>query len=308
MPPSKTPVPDHATPADGPPARGSDDVRPGHPPRLGAVVLTVFAALAVYLVLAALLGPDGDPRYNFAFEQGTVTMLSTAMLMASTCLAAATVWATRGEGGRTRLLWVTLTLVMAYFTVDEVMEFHESFGVFMKERRVPTGPFRNWNDIIVIAYGVIAVPVALLVWREVLRFHRLFTMLVLAGLCYVGTTAVDTFSSDPTTVTTIVEETLKVSCSTLFALSMATGFAAARWLGSGSSAGRLTVGDGAIAVTGFLVPMCLAPAAIVLTTSDTGRDLISWAGAVIGAGIVLLAIERTAMRSDAAQEPVTTRS
>src|SRR4051794_13880657 len=216
------------------PSRPSSEVRTTRlrqrgPVSLVPLVAVVTVTVLVYIGLSVVFAPPSvldqygtALPYNFKSERGTITLLSTAMFLLAACFAGkalAGVWA---ERGRTRLLWLLLTVVMAYFTVDEVAQFHERSGDFL-DAHLPKGPFRTYNDVVVIMYGLVALPAALLLWREVLRYPRLLTMLLITGVLYVATTSVDTFTEDATPVSVVLEEGIKVCCSTFFALSMLTG-------------------------------------------------------------------------------------
>jgi len=277
------------------------------PPRLGGLVAVTAACIGAYIGLSVLFAPRGVIAYNFASEQGTVTTLSTGMLLMAACLAAMGFWSVREDSSRARLLWAALTVVMSYFAVDEVMEFHERVGEFLNAH-VPRGPFRNWNDIVVILYGIAVIPLALLLWHEVLRYRRLFTMLVVTGLLYVGTTSVDTLTTTPTDLSNIVEEGLKGTCSTFFMLSMLTGLVAARSLqlvrtGQEPSGSRILRREAATMQAGVLVGMAGAGLTFLLPAGGHERDVMSWAGALCGVALVLRgAVRATRSRTDPASE------
>jgi hypothetical protein len=217
------------------PAAGEPRNRRG-PISLWPLVAVVTVCVLAYIGLSVAIAPPSivDPNgtalpYNFKSERGSITLLSSGMFLVAACLAGFTLLTVRAERGRPRMLWFALTAAMAYFAIDEVMGFHEAAGELLDEN-VPKGPFRTYNDVVVIVYGLIAVPLALLLWREVVRYQRLLTMLLIAGVLYVGTSSVDTLTADATATSTVIEEGIKVCCSTYFALSMLTGLVAARWM------------------------------------------------------------------------------
>jgi len=194
------------------------------------VCVLAYIGLSVAIAPPSIVDPNGTALpYNFKSERGSITLLSSGMFLVAACLAGVTLLTVRAERGRPRVLWFALTAAMAYFSIDEVMGFHEAAGELLDEN-VPKGPFRTYNDVVVIVYGLIAVPLALLLWREVVRYQRLLTMLLIAGVLYVATSSVDTLTDDATAVSTVIEEGIKVCCSTFFALSMLTGLVAARWM------------------------------------------------------------------------------
>ena len=219
---------DNATVAD-PRAAAREDVSPTRPTTIGWVIIATVCVVAAFCVASLALAPAGQIQFNYQSERGSVTFLSCFMLFAAGCLAVRNLVSMLRDTVRARLLWAALSLVMFYFSVDEVYGFHERGGLFLDEH-VPRGPFRTWNDLIVIAYGVLLLPVAAFLWREVLRYPRLMTMLIVTGVLYVGTSSVDTLVENATPLSIIVEEGIKVYCSTFFALSMLTGSMAIRWL------------------------------------------------------------------------------
>jgi hypothetical protein len=184
--------------------------------------------ISVYIVMSIRQRPGGSPlNYNFVTEGATINMLSSLLMLTAGGLAGVTFWTVRRQEWRTRLLWGVMTLGFPYLAADEVLQFHERFGDFMDAHAVSAGPFRNWNDIMVIAYGLIAIPFAIFCLPELRRYPRVITMLGVAAFFYVATTAVD--STMNSTGSTIVEESLKLYCSLFMALSMRTGLAAAEW-------------------------------------------------------------------------------
>jgi hypothetical protein len=205
------------------------------PVSLVPVITLVVVAVLVHIALSVVIAPPpivdqyGTALpYNFKSERGTNTLLSMAMFLLAACLAARALLLVWGKGGRTRLLWLAFTVIMAYFSADEVLQFHEHGGDFL-DAHFSSGPFRNYNDLVVIVYGVALLPLALLLWREVLQHPRLLTMLVITGVLYVATSSVDTLVEYPSPVSVVIEEGIKIFCSTFFALSMLTGLVAVRW-------------------------------------------------------------------------------
>jgi hypothetical protein len=209
---------------------------PGGPATLWPVITVVVISVLAYIGLSVLVAPPSvvDAQgtalpYNFKSERGSITLLSSAMFLMAGGLAGGTLLLVWADRGRSRLLWLAFTAVMVYFSVDEVLGFHEEMGQFLDEHVSP-GPFRTWNDVVVIIYGVVALPLALLLWREVLRYARLLPMLVITGVLYVATSSVDTLTESASATSTVIEEGIKVTCSTFFMLSMLTGLVAARWM------------------------------------------------------------------------------
>jgi hypothetical protein len=268
-------------------------------PLVALVTVTVLAYIGLSVVFAppSIVDQNGTALpYNFKSERGTITLLSTAMFLFAAVFAGRALATVRAERGRTRTLWLLLTVVMTYFTVDEVAQFHERSGDFL-DANLPTGPFRTYNDVIVIMYGFVALPAALFLWREVLRYPRLLTMLVITGVLYVATTSVDTFTEDATPVSVVIEEGIKVCCSTYFALSMLTGLVGVRWrfastprlrAASGVAEGRPNPLVGLASLWLCVVGQMLLIALFVLAVSRPMlRVLLDWAVAGPMAFLVL---------------------
>lgn len=282
-----------------------------HPVLLGGLVAVVVMTVLAYIALSLVLAPPdavdsegvGLP-YNFKSERGSITLLSSGLFCIAAVLAGKA-WATvRAAGGRERTLWLAFTLVMIYFSIDEVAQFHEKAGDFLGEH-LPKPPFRNYNDVVVIVYGLVALVLAAFLWRTVLRHPRLLPMLVVTGVLYAGTTAVDTFTKDPTPLSEVAEEGIKLCCSTFFALSMLTGLVAVRWLqrsglvGAGASvpvsapagAGVGASGAGVAAVWLTVVGLMAAIGLMVLLIGHaTLRLPVNWVAALAAAALVVRAV------------------
>ncbi|MDQ1287013.1 MAG: hypothetical protein QG622_578 [Actinomycetota bacterium] len=205
--------------------------------RLNRTIGIVLLLLEVYIALSVVLRPGGSrPEFNFKSEHGSITLLSSAMFLVGAGFAVAAFRAVRGAGGRGRLLWAGFAAVLLYFSIDEVVGFHEAAGDVL-DAGVGAGPFRTWNDLVVLAYGVVALPAVVYFRRELFRYHRFVPMLVISAFFFVATSAIDSLSTTPTTLSIILEEGVKVHCSVLLMLSSLTGLFAARLLAAGPGAG-----------------------------------------------------------------------
>lgn len=211
--------------------------------RLNRVILVVLLALEVYILLSVLIRPGGSkPEFNFKSEHGSITLLSSTLFLVGAVIAARTLRTMWWGGIKTKLMWAGLAVVLLYFSVDEVVGFHEAAGDVM-DADVGAGPFRTWNDLVVLAYGAVAAPAALIFWREILRYERLLIMFMISGVLYVSTSMVDTLSTTPTTASVILEEGIKVHCSTMLMLSALTGLYAARKLTASAGPARADAAD-----------------------------------------------------------------
>ena len=86
-----------------------------------------------------------------------------------------------------------------------------------------SGTIRGWNDAIVISYGAVAVPVAVILLPAMIRYKTFLTLIGLAFVAYVTHTAIDALVEPPTVVSVILEESAKLYCSLLLALACLAG-------------------------------------------------------------------------------------
>lgn len=207
----------------------------GQPLPWGRVILSGFALLAVLLVVIAL-GEPGRRAAAFAEEGGAITWVSFALLLSSALIAwRGALMPFPGEALR-RLIWLCMAGGLSFLAADEVLGFHESVGSLLDEQvSVQEAGFRNWNDLIVIGYGVVALPLLLAFAPELLRHRGMLQMLGLGFLAYAGHTAVDSVFK-PSGISVIVEEGFKVSCGLALVWSIALGVRGLLWERSGSGA------------------------------------------------------------------------
>ena len=83
--------------------------------------------------------------------------------------------------------------------------------------------FRNWNDVVVILYGVVVLPPAIYFLPAVLRYARIPEILCVAFGFYCLHTFIDATAEPSTTMTTIIEETAKLFCAASLALAFFVG-------------------------------------------------------------------------------------
>ena len=297
----------YPSPAQAP--RGAVRSRPRRdrgPASLTLLVVLASVSVLAYIALSLVFAPPDAINSegtavpaNFKSERGSITLLSSGMFKVAAVAAAFALARVRRSGGRDRVLWLAFTVIMTYFSVDEVLQFHEAAGDFL-DAHFTRGPFRTYNDVVVIAYGVVALPLALFLWRTVLRHPRLFPMLVVTGTLYVATTAVDSLSKHPTPVSVVLEEGIKVCCSTFFALSMITGLVAARWLHrepgaepAGASPGRADARGPVLAIwTALLALMAVDGLLVVVVTRPGLRLPLNWLAALALGAVVVRAVAR----------------
>ena len=198
-------------------------------PPIGSIIGLVLFLVSVYIVLAIFIVPSDQPRhYNFAFEQGAIASLSAILLAMSFAFASLSFFLSLGAERAIRVFWFLLSCGTGFLALDELLMFHELGGgmieKFSNSKSPIEGVFRSWNDVIVIMYGVIALPFALYFLPIILKYPQFLKLLCIAFAFYALHTVVDSISEPPTITSVIIEESAKLFCSSLIALSLFVGF------------------------------------------------------------------------------------
>ena len=107
--------------------------------------------------------------------------------------------------------------------LDELLQFHERIGNRIEAWGLNVGPFRNWNDIIVILYGVLGLGFVATFFSVILRFPQFLKLLTVAFVFFILHTVVDSVTEPQTTFSVIVEESAKLYCSTFLAIAFLAG-------------------------------------------------------------------------------------
>jgi len=171
--------------------------------------------------LSLLLAPEGeDLDYQFAEEDGFATVLSSftlavAAAFAFVCLSIRSIRSI--DDRKPTRMWGLFALGFAFLSIDEVFQIHEQIGWFLHDH-VDSGPFRNWNDVVVIGYGLIAIPLVWTVLPDFLKQKKMPELLALGFLFYVAHTLTDSFVEYATTTSILIEESFKLACNLLIAI------------------------------------------------------------------------------------------
>ena len=217
-------------------ARFTDDMktalrlrRQRNAPEIAKNLVTLVLLVGVYIAISILVVPPGEADdFNFADERGSVTALSAIFLAVASAYAFICFLVTTEVEKRHRLFWLMMTCVFGFLALDELLQFHERVGSLLEfsdtlKETIEDSSMRNWNDVIVILYGVMAIPVAIFFLPSVFRFPRVFELLFVGCCFYVVHTAIDSAVEPRTTFSTIVEESNKLYCSMFLAVAMFVG-------------------------------------------------------------------------------------
>ena len=198
------------------------------PPIIG--VMCLFIALIIpYLVVSIVFHPAGPTiSSDFSDERGTVTILSAVLLAAGAAWAFSAYLLAPWRERRYRVFWLITAAAIAFLAIDELFGLHEGIGDKLYEHTalsalVDHTPLRNLNDAIVILYGVVALPMAIMMLPGLVRVPRVLGLLIIAFAWYALHTVIDSISEPPTDLSIIMEESAKVMCACFIALAMLTG-------------------------------------------------------------------------------------
>jgi len=192
------------------------------PGSLNIILIALLITLAL-IALAVVLPPQGRAiDYHFASERGLITAFSAFLLGAASAFAIATYSVVSSPSDKL-WPWLLMSLGFLFLSIDEIAQFHERFGSFIGDS-IAAGPFRNWNDVIVLAYGAIALLLLVKLLPAIAPFKLTMKLLGAAFLMYALHTGIDSTQSPPTVTSRILEESAKLFCGVFLALSMFFGF------------------------------------------------------------------------------------
>lgn len=198
-------------------------------PAVTGIVIAVLAFTFVYIAIAIYFVPERKPlAYNFFSERGSVTVLSAIFLSMACSFSIASLVVNLRDKTPPILMWIIMAAGFFFLAMDELIQFHERFGATMRHY-ADSGIFRNWNDIIVILYGVLAIPVIAALLPGILRYRMFFELIVTAFVLYAIHTLIDATQSPRTQVSMILEESAKLLCVMFLALGTFIALLGALW-------------------------------------------------------------------------------
>ena len=191
-------------------------------PSTWRLLFVAVAFVLIYITLAFLFHPkDADADYHFVNEDGAITALSALFMATAAGITVSAYIIAKQRGFRDKYLWLLMASAFGFLALDELLEFHEHFGgilnILTSKVGMDSGVFRNWNDVIVIAYGLAALPLGLRFLPAVLRYPGLMERLTLAALFFVLHTVIDSVS-EPSVRSVVMEESAKLFTALFLAL------------------------------------------------------------------------------------------
>jgi len=176
-----------------------------------------------YIPCPSLGSPATEREYQFASEEGAVTALSAIFFAMAAAFASVSYFLSRAEGRARYVFWLLTAFVFVFFAIDELMRIHEALGWLAGESFGPPSGFRNWNDVIVIAYGVIGLITAFCFLPEIFRYPKFVEFLTVAFVFFFVHTLIDAAIEPRTTISAILEESAKLFCASFLSFSMFVG-------------------------------------------------------------------------------------
>ncbi|MDB4634023.1 hypothetical protein OAG76_01325 [Rubripirellula sp.] len=197
-------------------------------PRMVPISITVSALVAIYILVAiVLIPPNATRHFNFVDERGAITALSAIFLAMGCGFGFASFLLSVGSPRSVRCFWSLVSVALGFLVLDELLEFHERIGDRLDGIDLlgltSSGTIRGWNDAIVILYGVIAVPVGVMLLPTMVRYQTFLKLICIAFVSYVLHTTIDSVVEPPTILSVILEESAKLYCSLFVALACLAG-------------------------------------------------------------------------------------
>ena len=184
----------------------------------GALAVALY--ITVFLGLAYVAG--GDAPQRFFLEGRAVDAMSALFLAMGSGFAVACLIFYPGQRRFGALLWLCSAMGLLFLALDDQLEIHETVGSLLEQPLGSSKAFRNWNDVLVIAYGIVALGFAAMFLPEIVRYPRLLLLLGIGFSFYVAHTAIDSLV-EASGGKSIVEESAKLYSTGFFMLAMFAG-------------------------------------------------------------------------------------
>lgn len=190
---------------------GSDSISSLTPP----AHFKAFAALSTIGILCCIaasvfIAPASKPLFHFG-ENGAITALSSVCLAMSSALAALVFYLRTKDWNFGSLFWLAMAAGCLFLSLDEQLMFHERGGHAIEATGIGKAEFfRNWNDLIVISYGFVALAIAAVFGREILNCRTFAILFAIGFAFYVIHTGIDSILPKSVAWKDIPEESSKL--------------------------------------------------------------------------------------------------
>ena len=193
------------------------------PHTIPVILLTLVGALG-YIFLGVMLAPaHADASYHFGNERGAITVLSSLLLMMASTFSLASFLVFYRLSASGMWIWLLMGVGIAFLAFDDLLQFHARLGNLLSDF-IFRGFFRTWSELVVILYGVIALPFLFFYFPTLLRF-RLLPEMIFAGIIFYGIhTGLDIIQDEKSIPYVIIEESAKLYSAVFLALGTFFGF------------------------------------------------------------------------------------
>ena len=111
--------------------------------------------VAAYIFVALFVSPE-QRESHFVREDGAITALSAIFLAISSGFAGVSFYLSLDSNLMCRVFWMVSTAALGFLALDELLSFQENLDIWIAGRNLATSTvFRNWNDLMVIGYGIV---------------------------------------------------------------------------------------------------------------------------------------------------------
>jgi hypothetical protein len=193
-------------------------------PSIKMVIIFVNGLVVAAIILALKLHPEGNYAYHFGEEIGAITAVSAVFLSIAAGLAGSAWYFSDKQHKTHKFFWFLTMVAFGFLALDEQMQIHEKLGRLIKNHWLgPSQVFRNWNDAIVILYGIGALLFLAIFLATILSYPKVLEILAVSMLFYILHTAIDALTVEKTHLSVVLEESCKVFSSANFAVAMFAG-------------------------------------------------------------------------------------
>lgn len=182
-------------------------VPPGH---FWALAATGIAGIFACILASIFFAPASNPTFHFS-EDGAINALSSVTLAVTAAFAFVVFYLRTANFNSGTVFWLILAAGSLFLSLDEQLQFHERGGSALELTRIGKSELlRNWNDLIVIAYGLAALGIGALFRHEIFNC-RVFAMFFAAAFgFYAIHTGIDSLVPTAVAWKDIPEESAKL--------------------------------------------------------------------------------------------------
>ncbi len=193
-------------------------------PSIKWVLILGNIALFIAIAMAIMIAPTEARDYHFVSENGIITAISSNLLAMASAFAFFSFFLERALSKKINLFWLLLSLGLGFFALDELLEGHERLGSAIGNNLQINSPaFKNWNDLIVVSYGILALIFIIYFLPTILRYPKFGELFSIAFAFYLVHTLIDSLAVNISSTSIILEESCKLFSSAYFSLAMFTG-------------------------------------------------------------------------------------